>query len=674
VRDVPLILLGIIFAVWLVLFITKGRFLKHPFERTVSSLTGRKVQVGGDFQLYFAPLTIKFCAEQLVVSNPSWASRSNLFSADRIDSRIAPLSLLFGQRHAYWLDLTNGTADLEWNADHDLNSWSFGTSKGSGKPLELPRIDRATLRGTTVRYIDPKMPLLANLAIDPIASSEARIGRAVGLHGTGKVRGTPFRVEAQLRSPDATLKTGENRLSLRAWAANSVIDVAGTLPSLADYQDVPLQIDARGHDLSELLAIIGVAMPHTRTYAIAAQMVNSGNVYRFTDMKGRFGDSDLAGKLTITNGKRLRLDSSLTTRRLDIIDAAAVIGYNPDIVASKGAVAAAEASGAGPRRVMPRAALPVSTMQRFDANVDWRVGVVRSRNVPISNIHVAIALDRGRLALSPLTFSMARGDIASDVVLDTRQRPSADSFDMRLSPTPMGRLLAGYGVAESGTTGTLKGRIRLEGRGDTFHDALASSSGRIAMIMPNGTLWARNIQLSELDIGTFITKMFQGKLKEPVQINCGLIAFTVRDGIAAADPIVIDTQKNLILGRGGFSFRTEDVDLVIRAHGKRFSLFSAQSPVRLGGTFAKPTLDVISPQLLARAGVGAGLGLVATPIAAVLAFVDIGNAKAAACGPVLAGANAAAQHTTGGRKLGDVGNGSPPQDLNAPTKASAKSR
>jgi hypothetical protein len=170
-------------------------------------------------------------------------------------------------------------------------------------------------------------------------------------------------------------------------------------------------------------------------------------------------------------------------------------------------------------------------------------------------------------------------------------------------------------------------------------------------------MWTRNIQLSELDIGTFITKMFSGKLKKPVQINCGLIAFTVRNGVAAADPIIIDTEKNVLLGRGGFSFRNESLDLAFRADGKKFSLFSGQSPVGLDGSFAKPHIDVISPQLIARGGVGAALGIAASPLGAVLAFVDIGDAKSAACGPVLAGATAAAQRTRGGKARDDVGHG-----------------
>ena len=65
----------------------------------------------------------------------------------------------------------------------------------------------------------------------------------------------------------------------------------------------------------------------------------------------------------------------------------------------------------------------------------------------------------------------------------------------------------------------------------------------------------------------------------------------------------------------------------------------------------------MSKQLLTRAGAAVGLGLVATPLAAVLAFVDIGDAKGAACGPVLAGATASQQLTTKGKPRDDVGHG-----------------
>jgi len=657
VRNVLIGVFGTLFAIWLVLFVTKGRFLRHPFERFVAAQTHRPVQVRGDFQLYFAPFDIKFLAEGFTIGNPAWTTRPNLFQAERIDTRIAPLSLIFGRRRIKWLDLTNAAVDLEWRPDHSTNSWTFSEEKG-GKPLELPDVDRATVRGTTVRYLDPRMQVLADLGIDPIqANTAGGIGDAVALKGTGKLRNAPFTLTARLLSPNQTVARGENRLVAELRSVGNVIDVSATLPSLADIEDVPLATRARGRNMADLLGIIGVAIPNTRTYRLQAQLVKHGEEYRFTRMHGTFGNSDVAGTLTIRNADRIHLTSTLTTRRLDIIDAAPFIGYNPDIVAAKGAVAAAAATGAGAERVMPDAAFPIATMQRFDADLKWTVAQVRSKNLPISNIDMTLDLERGRLALSPLTFSMARGNVASDLVFDTRPRPSAVSYDIRLAPTPMGRLLAGYGVAEAGTTGTIRGRIQLAGRGDTIHNSLSTARGRIAFVMPAGSFWTRNVQLSEIDIGTFVQKMFEQKLKEPVQINCGLIGFTVRGGVAAADPILIDTKQSVILGRGGFSFRTEALDMAVRADSKKFSLFSGQSPVGITGRFASPGIDPISDQLLGRAGVGLGLAVVATPVAGLLAFIDVGDAKAAACGPVLSGARATAQRTAKGDARDDVGRG-----------------
>ncbi|WP_294299499.1 AsmA family protein [uncultured Sphingomonas sp.] len=647
-------ILGLIVLAWTILYVTKGRFLRPTFESVVGSLTNREVRVGGDFQLYFDPLDLKLVAQRMTISNPSYATRPYLFAADSIHTRIAPFSLIFGRRHARFLDLRKAAIDLEWDPQHRTNTWTFSESKG--KPVQFPIIDRATVVGTTLRYKDAKLQLLTDLKFESISSTGTRIDDSVRFSGDGVTRATPFTVTGALLSPNETAARGRNQLILRARAAGNVITVGGTLPSLADIEDVPLRTTARGANLATLLNIIGVVIPETRDYRLSANMVKSGDAYSFTGLRGTFGDSDLAGKFTAdASGERLLLTADLATRTLDIIDAAPFIGYNPDTVAAKGAMAAAAETGAAPARLLPDATFPVAAMQRFDAKVDWTVRTVRSRSIPISDVSVRLDLNRGRLALSPFTFAMARGNVASDILFDTRQRPTAARYDIRLAPTPLGRLLAGWGVEESGTSGTVRGRIDLDGRGDTIHDTLASSRGRIAFVLPAGTFWTRNVQLAELDIGTFVQKMFEDKLKEPVRINCGLIGFTVRRGVAAADPILIDTQKNVMLSRGGFSFRNESIDLAFRADSKKFSLFAGQSPVRIGGTFASPSFDAISPELIGRAGAGLGLAAVATPLAGILAFVDVGDAKSADCGPVLAGASARAQRTTKGEPRDDVG-------------------
>jgi AsmA family protein len=646
-------LLGLVVLAWAILFVTKGRFLKPTFEKIVAGQTHREVKVDGDFQLYFAPLNVKFVAEGLHIANPAWAGKGNFFEAKRIDSRISTWSLITGKRRINWLGLTDGHVDLQWDKAGKRNTWTFSEEKG--EPLDMPIIRRALVQGTMIRYVDPRMQIAAGIRIHTVEAKDTQFASAIRFDGNGTARGTRFTLSGALLTPNATLSGGHNRLELHAEAVRTRIDVAGTLPGATEIEGADLNMNVRGQNLADIFMLAGIAVPDTRAYRLASALTKRGDEWRFTKLRGRFGESDLSGKFTVKLGEpRMLLTADLATRTLDIADAGPFIGYSPQQAASGQVVTRA---ATGTPRILPDAPLRVEALKNFDAKVHWTVRTVRAESLPVSDIELGLDLDNSLLKLSPLNFNLARGTVNSDITINARRQPVFTDYDIRLSPTPMGKLLAGFGVEEAGTSGTLKARVKMTGTGNSVRDSLASSNGRIAIIMPKGTFWTRNVQLAEFDLGTFIQKMFEKKLKEPVQINCGLIGFTVRNGIAAADPILIDTQKSVMVGRGGFSFKNESLDLAFRADSKKFSLFSGQSPVGINGYFAAPGIDIISPELVGRAGVGLGLGLVASPFAAIIAFVDVGDAKAANCGPVLDGARAAAQRTTKGKPRDDVGKG-----------------
>jgi uncharacterized protein involved in outer membrane biogenesis len=647
-------ILGLIILAWLVLYITKGRFLRHPFERTVGAMLQRDVRVPGDFQLYFDPIDTKFVAEGLTISNPAWRG-GQFFKSKRIDTRIATFPLIFGTRRVKWLDLTGGTLDLAWDKDHKRNTFTFGDPNKKGKPFELPDIRTAQIVGTRISYLDPSLLLKANIKVETIRATDTRFAGDIRFNGDGTMRAKPFTMSGSLMSPNATLAGGSNKLALAIRSGSTALDVSGTLSGATVLEGAALKMIARGPNLSLLFDFLGVAIPDTRTYRVTSDLTKQGADWKFTRLVGRFGDSDLDGTMTVSVpvNARLNIAADLHTRTLDIIDAGPFIGYEPArLEAGKVAVPVA-----GVPRILPDAPLRIEAIKRFDAQVKYHVQNIRAKNVPISNVGLALDLNDSILKLSPLTFDVAGGHLWSDISINARDAPVRTAYDIRLSPTPMGTLLARFGTDQSGTTGTIKARIQMTGVGDSVRDSLASSNGRIAIIIPRGTFWTRNIQLSELDIGTYVQKLVMEKLKNPVEINCGLIAFTVRNGVAAADPVLIDTQKSVMIGRGGFSFRDETLDFAFRGDGKKFSLFSAQSPIGLNGHFAKPGINIISEQLLGRAGVGLGLALVASPLAGVLAFVDVGDAKSTQCGPILAGATARAQKTTKGQPRDDVGRG-----------------
>ena len=651
-------IVAVLFLAWAILYITKGRFLKSTFESYASRSAQRNIKVAGDFQLYFDPVTIKFLADGMTVSSPAWRG-GQFFNSKHIEMRIATFPLIFGTQRVKMLDLVDGKFDLTWDTQRRRNTWSFGDPNKPGKTFKLPDIIQAQVVGTRVAYLDPLLQLKTDIKVETFRARDTRFTNDIRFTGTGTMRAKPFTMTGSLLSPNATLGGGENRLTMSARSGATALDVSGTLPGATVLEGAKLKVALRGPNFAEAMEFLGAAVPQTRTYRATSNLIKIGDDWRFTRIVGRFGASDIAGVMTISMpNQRLKFDADLTTRVLDIVDAGPFIGYDPQRLAA-GKVAEVVA---GTPRILPDGSLDIEVLKRFDAHVDYKIARVRAPNLPISDIALTLDLDRSLMKLSPLTMAVAGGRLASDTTINARAALVRTKYDIRLAPTPMGTLLARFGVDQSGTTGVIKARVELTGEGKSVRQSLATSDGRIAIILPRGSFWTRNVQLSELDIGTFVQKMFENRLKEPVQINCGLIGFTVRNGVAAADPILIDTQKNVMLARGGFSFRNEALDLAFRADSKKFSVFAGQSPVAINGYFAKPGINPISPELLSRAGVGLGLAVLATPLAGVLAFVDAGDAKSAQCGPVLAGATAQAQRTTKGAPRDDVGRGTTAKD------------
>ena len=502
----------------------------------------------------------------------------------------------------------------------------------------MPRIRRAAIVGTTLSYVNPLSKLEVKLRIGDVAARRTQIQGPLTLAGSGRSQGVPFQVHGQLSSPNETLAGGRNDLKLHIDVGDSDIDVTGTLPGATEFEGSDLRLTASGANLKTPFRLLGAVVPDTRRYRITSKLTKAGDEWRFTQMNGRFGDSDIAGRMTISRpAATLKLVADLSSRNLDILDAGPWIGYSPQRLDAQGGKGAITVEGGRPR-VLPDARLDISGITGFDADVKYSARNVRTGTVPIANLDIDLGLRNRKLELHPVAFDLAGGRLTSDIIINARSQPVVTDYDMRLSPVPLGRLLSSFNVENSGTTGTIKGRVQLRGYGPTVRDSLGSSSGRIAMILPRGTLWIRNVELAELDVAGFIEAAISKKLKDPAQIRCGLLGFTVRNGTAVADPIIIDNEKAVIRGKGSFSFKEESLDLAVEANSKKFSLFSGQSPIGIEGYFAAPKIDPIKPELIKRGVVGAVLGAVTSPIAAVLAFVDVGDAKDANCGPILAGA------------------------------------
>jgi uncharacterized protein involved in outer membrane biogenesis len=120
-----------------------------------------------------------------------------------------------------------------------------------------------------------------------------------------------------------------------------------------------------------------------------------------------------------------------------------------------------------------------------------------------------------------------------------------------------------------------------------------------------------------------------------VPIRCGVVEFKVTDGDARAGRLLIDTQPVLITGNGHVSLTDEKVDLNIAGKPKKIGFTRIRAPINLRGTLRDPSVSLSVPSLVEQGGIAVAAGVLLTPLAALLAFIDPGLAKDQNCSALL---------------------------------------
>jgi uncharacterized protein involved in outer membrane biogenesis len=151
------------------------------------------------------------------------------------------------------------------------------------------------------------------------------------------------------------------------------------------------------------------------------------------------------------------------------------------------------------------------------------------------------------------------------------------------------------------------------------------------------------VALAGLDIARSLGLWATGDA--PIPLRCFVADFDVRKGLMTPKTFVLDTSKSTLTADGSISLAKEQLDLRLLAHPKTPTLVSARTPITVGGAFSQPSVGVEAAPLGARAAGAVALGVVLTPLASILAFIDPGLEQDSDCAALIHGA---APKTAGG--------------------------
>jgi uncharacterized protein involved in outer membrane biogenesis len=251
-----------------------------------------------------------------------------------------------------------------------------------------------------------------------------------------------------------------------------------------------------------------------------------------------------------------------------------------------------------------------------------------SPNLPFKGMEIRFNLKDGVLKLDPFNVVLADGKIDGKIEIDANKNVPPMKMNLGLHKLSLGQFFSNTRFAKT-TEGFFGGKLNLAGTGSSLADVLATSNGEVTIIMSGGKISLLLIEASDLDIAQALPLLL-GKDKS-TKIRCGVTDFDVKDGILTSKAVILDTNDSLLVGNVNINLRKELISAKLDAKPKDSSIFAAQIPITLSGQFKSPSVGLDGKKMTKKGTAAAILSSILTPFAAIIPFIEIGEAENVDC-------------------------------------------
>jgi uncharacterized protein involved in outer membrane biogenesis len=636
-----LALLGaLVLAIIIFLILFRWNWLRGPLAHEISHRLNRPVAITGNLEVHPWSWSPTATVNGLVIGNAPWAGSQPLATLPRLTVRVKILPLLKGQVILPLVQADRPDIGLLRDAGGRAN-WNFHPDRPP-QPLKLPAINHLVINGGALRYDDIKRRLFFT---GTVSTNEQVVGYGRGvfsLNGQGTLNGERFiahvtggpLVNVDPARPydfDSHIVAGDTRVNL-----------TGRIDHPFDFAALSGRFSVTGDDLADLYRITGLALPNTPPYSLAAGFARRGSVYALQSIRGRAGQSDIEGALTVNDSTgRPFVKGAIGSRRLRLVDLAAVVGGVPKHAPPQALSPLQKIEAARLRaehRLFPDAHLDVTRVRAMDAKVDYRAKSVDAGRLPIRALRLDINLDHGVLEVNPLDMILPQGRLAGMIRIDARHTVPAEAMDIRLTNARLEQLVAAKPGSDPPLEGSLYARMKLSSVGDSVRAAAAHANGAVTVVAPGGDIRQTFAELMGINATRGLFLLLTKSQKETT-LRCAVADFQARNGVMNLDRAIMDTGVVTVTGSGVVDLRQETLDLQLKGHPKKFELLRVRAPITVKGTLVQPKVGVDIVKAAPQALLSAAIGVLAAPLAAILPFVNPGLAKNADCAALTAEAS-----------------------------------
>ena len=614
---VVLLAVPLLAILWILIF--GWNWARAPLQRIVLEKTGRQLVIGGDLHVRLGWPAPHVHTKAVTFANPPWAKEKQMLAVDDVEFSINVPELFRKNLLFPEVRLTHPIVFLELAAD-GRKTWLLDRNQSDDSariPIGRLTLDRGQLgyddagKNTSFRADISTQHLQANATEASgvlFSASGLYKGLTLVAHGNGAT--------VLALHDDST----PYPLKIEASIGHTSINGNGTITSLLKFTAMDMQLVLRGESLADLFPLFGIALPETHAYMTTGRVLHSDHMWRYDNFSGHVGKSDIAGSMQIdSGGVRPFMRGELVSQLLDFQDLAPVIGAKKlvalatattkpaELAASKPVSPAAPAKATG-SHLLPVIPFKTERWGSVDAEVTLKAKAIqRAKALPLENLSMHLKMQNSLLTLDPLDFGFAGGHLKAVITMDGGQSPIQAHAKIAVRKLLLPKLFPTINLAKT-SIGNVNGDFDLTGKGNSVDRMLATSNGRVSLVVADGEI--SKLLLEE--IGLHLVEILQLKITDDkiIKLRCGVADFAVKSGIMQANVLLLDTEASTIIGNGNIDLSQEKLDLTLMPKTKKTILVSLRSPIYIKGTFAKPEVSIDKARVATR-GLGAlALGLI----------------------------------------------------------------
>ncbi len=619
-------------------------------ESKGSEKIGRSLVIEGALDIDWHWKYTNVHVEDIRLGNAEGYKEPDMVHIAQLDFSFRPLKLLIGKLEFGDIFIREPLLVLERRSPDDAN-WNFPALSGASAVSEtaladdrhnFPVFDQLDIRNGQVIYRDAVKGLNLDLKLHSVSgrdaggdssdSSPAR-SRAKGgfkIDGKGSVQGQRFTLRASggsLHSLRDTETPFPLRIDLRMGYTQVLVDGKFQDPIRLSGIDTSLKLS--GHNLADLFYLTAIPLPPTPPYRFEGRLLRKSGVWSYNDFEGVVGGSDLAGDLSYdTRGERGMLKAALVSRVLDSEDLGGFIGLSPSGEHAAPEQRAAAAKAEADPDLIPDVPLELERLRATDLEVTLNADRIEAPRLPLKGMKVRFDLKGGVLNIDPLAVTLADGTVDGAIHIDARNDVPVVGVKLNLRNLSLRQFFRNSRF-EKHTEGRFGGRVQLDGAGLSLADVLASSNGKLAVILAEGKISLLLVEVSDLDLAQALP-LFVGSDK-PTPIRCGVADFRISDGILGSEVVVLDTGDSRLVGNIDIDLKHERINARLDAKPKDSSIFAAKTPIVVSGKLKSPSVGLEPKKTITQGASAVALGALVTPFAAIIPFIELGDAKDANC-------------------------------------------